>query len=109
MKSRAKKDTKKKIEPPKLSLLPYRPGPRQFELLARRAYDAGRKWSIQRIMDAGLFQRDWELELEERREKHRKLGLKDTQFYQSSELRKMGIKPHIGRPFRRPHKMKKAK
>lgn len=80
-----------------LERLGYRVGPEHYELLSRWAYDT-RHNSIQRIIDERIFPRTWKKELEELRIKHRKLGLKDTLFYQSAYLKKMGIKPKLGRP-----------
>lgn len=68
------------------------------ELLSRRVYDAGRRSTVGKIIRQYLFPSDWRSELDERREKHRRLGIKDTKFYSNRVLKRLGLKPKMGRP-----------
>ncbi len=75
------------------------------ELLARWAWDT-RHNSMARIVDERVFPRTWRKELDTLREKHRKLGIKDEEFYTNEERREKGLKAVMGR--RSKTRMKKA-
>ncbi len=87
----AKKSTKRSFH--------YRTEDPRYELIARRMFDnlPSKKQSIQKELDRELFKEDWQKELEERRAKHRQLGIPDTKFYHPRKLKAMGRRYKYGR------------
>lgn len=92
---------------------PYRfrkSGWRRYEYIARRARDEGHNRLI-RAMDNLLFNEGWEDKLTILRERQRKAGIPDAEFFCTQQRRAEGIKGskfgrHVPKPLRR--KRKKA-
>lgn len=86
-----------KVDPDELNATHYRTTWKQFEYLSRSAFQAGHN-SIKKVIDERVFDRKWMTKLEELRQQHRKLGIKDFNFWPAVVRKRLGYKVEMGRP-----------